>query len=561
MGWMLLLAAIVGSGPMLFTVKPADAQAVVYRTVSVNCAITGQTVANALKRHVVGGGLLVQISGVCEENISILRDDVTLRGMTPTTTIHGPDSSSATIRMDGAKRVLIQSLTVTGGSDGINGTRGASFAVDHVAVQGAARFGIIASYNSQATIDTSTIRQCGNIGAIASNISSLVITNSTVEQNAGTGIQVNRASHLRVGQDAGGSASAKPVIVQNNTGNGISVNESAAAQIIGSTIQGNSSNGIYIARGSNADVGIGSFNFVAANTIQNNGAGSSGILVEGASSNIVGNTITGNGFGVQYLNGGSGRLGIRPDSTAYIGNSISANKLSGVGVFAGSSATIGGNNISGNGTGNIIGNRNGLNIGQSAVQIIGQNTVENHPESGIFVNMGTLALGNGFASLDSTTNVVRNNGLGTESGTTRGGILLFNGSSASIKNTALSGNGQANIWLFMAGDVDIRNATLSAPVTGSGTFVSNIEAQIRGVVRIGSGTIVETSPADAINLFSGATFELRGDTPSTIRNNTGFAINCGGGEASFEFPAGSLIFSGNNPGGGGVDISPNCSGF
>jgi len=557
----LLLSAVGGSGLSLLAPGSVDAQPIVQRTVSVNCN-AGQTIANALKRYVMGTGLLINISGTCNEHVDILRDDITLQGVGVAPTIHGPTTTDNTVGIDGAKRVAISNLMITGGSDGINGVRGASFAVRNVTVQGSARFGIIASLNSQATVDGSTIRQCGNIGVIAANVSSLTITDTTVEQNASTGIQANRSSHIRIGQDSGGSATAKPVIVQNNTGNGIVITESADGQIVASTIQNNASNGIYVGRGSHADIGIGSFNFVALNTIQNNGASSSGILVEGSSSNIVGNTITGNGFGVQYLNGGNGRLGIRPDSTAYIGNTISANKLSGVGVFAGSSATIGGNSISGNGAGNIVGNRNGVNIGQSAVQFIGQNTIENHPDSGIFVNMGTLALGNAFASLDSTNNVVRNNGIGTESTTTRGGILMFNGSSALIRNTSLSGNMQANVWLFMAGDVDIRASTLSAPVAPSaGAFVTNLQAQIRGVVRIGTGTIIETSPADAVSLFSGAAFEVRSDTASTIRNNTGFAINCGGSEASFEFPAGSLLFSGNNPSGGGVDVNPNCSGF
>ena len=106
---------------------------------------------------------------------------------------------------------------------------------------------------------------------------------------------------------------------------------------------------------------------------------------------------------------------------------------------------------------------------------------------------------------------------------------------------------QANVWLFMASDVDIRASTLSAPVAPSaGAFVTNLQAQIRGVVRIGTGTIIETSPADGVSLFSGASFEVRNDTPSTIRNNIGFAITWGGGEASYEFTAGSLLFGGNN---------------
>jgi hypothetical protein len=141
--------------------------------------------------------------------------------------------------------------------------------------------------------------------------------------------------------------------------------------------------------------------------------------------------------------------------------------------------------------------------------------------------------------LSSRRPTSRLNGLGTDSTATRGGILVYNGSSASIRNTSLSGNMQANVWLPSAG-----------------AFVTNLQAQIQGVVRIGTGTIIETSPADGVSLFSGASFEVRNDTPSTIRNNIGFAITCGGGEASYEFTAGSLLFGGNNAGGGGVDINP-----
>jgi len=120
---------------------------------------------------------------------------------------------------------------------------------------------------------------------------------------------------------------------------------------------------------------------------------------------------------------------------------------------------------------------------------------------------------------------------------------------------------QANVWLFMASDVAIRASTLSAPVAPSaGAFVTNLQAQIQGVVRIGTGTIIETSPADGVSLFSGASFEVRNDTPSTIRNTSGLPT-CGGGEASYEVTAGSLLFGGNNAGGGGVDINPGCSGF
>ena len=36
-------------------------------------------------------GLLINFSGTCNENIDILRDDITIRGTTPTATINGDE--------------------------------------------------------------------------------------------------------------------------------------------------------------------------------------------------------------------------------------------------------------------------------------------------------------------------------------------------------------------------------------------------------------------------------------------------------------------------------------
>ena len=557
-GWILLVAVTLAAGLLLVPAR-ADAQAIAVRMVNVNCGLPGQTIAGALRRQVVGGGLVVNITGTCNEHVDIFRDDVILRGAAPGATIHGPTTNDQTVFIDGARRVHLQDLTITGGSDGVSGVRGASFFLEHVIVDGAARLGVVASYGASAFISGSTVRNSVSNGVTAANSATVVITNSTVEGNTGTGIQASRTSHIRVGQDASGSDQPGPVIVQNNRGNGIAALDASAAIVVDTTVQNNSSNGIYVARGSTADIGIGSFNVVKKNTITNNGASSSGILVEGASAVIVGNDITGNGFGVQFINGGNGRLGIRPDSTAYIGNNISGNKLPGLGINSGSTAVIGGNVINANGTANNVGNRWGVIVSQGAANFIGQNTISNHADSGIFLDMATLFLGNGFAALDRTGNVISGNGFGAEGATTRSGIQVFNGSSAFVQNTTLSGNTRANVETYMAADVDIRASVLSAPVGRPGELVTNILVQTRGVVRLATGTIVETSPGDGVTLARGASLEFRNDTPVTIRNNTGFPINCFGVETSIGFPATAFlpVFSGNGAG----DVTNNCSDY
>src|SRR4029434_5824479 len=117
-----LVLAVVGSGLTLLAPGRLDAQPTVYRTVTVNCN-AGQSIANALKRYVQGNGLLINFSGTCNEHIDLLRDDITIHGTAPTATINGTNNTDQVIAIDG-KRVRLESLTVTGGRDGIVAGRG-----------------------------------------------------------------------------------------------------------------------------------------------------------------------------------------------------------------------------------------------------------------------------------------------------------------------------------------------------------------------------------------------------------------------------------------------------
>jgi hypothetical protein len=555
----MVVAASAMAGVALRPV-PAAAQPITFRAANVNCAQAGQTITNALRRQVAGQGLLVRISGTCNEHVDIFRDDVILRG-NPTATINGPTTTEPTIGIDTARRVSLESLTITGGRDGI-ASRGSWVTVDNITVQGTARFGIVTSFGGQMFVDGATIRQCGSNAALAANGSALVMTNSTVEQNGG-GIQAVRTSQVRLGQDADGSATLGPVVIQNNTGTGLIVNDSSAAIVVATTIQGHTSNGMYIARGSHADIGIGSFSVVGANTIQNNGSGSSGILVEGASANIVGNTITGNGFGVQFLNGANGRIGIRPDSTAYIGNNISSNRFHGVLLNSGATAVIGGNNVSANGTAGTVGNRFGIFVSQSSANLIGQNTIADNPESGIFVRQGALFVGNNFAALASTGNVIRNNGCATNAGN-RSGVFLFDGATSEIRNTTVTQNCGPNMTVTISSVLNLVGGTVSdaQQVSGVTTFAPGIQIGTRSTLRPGTGVLIDANQGDGIFLSNGGTLEIRNDVSTTISNNTGVSINCSGGQTQNTIaypttPPGPTIFSGN-----GTDTpSANCIGY
>jgi hypothetical protein len=574
----MLLAVLAAPGLMALTPDRVDAQPIVYRAVTVNCNVPGQSITNALKRYVPGNGLLINFSGTCIENIDIFRDDITIHGTTPTATINGPNNTDSVIGIDGARRVRLESFLVTGGRDGVNGTRGSSFTMVGVNVQDAPRFGVIASNNSQASVDNALIKGAGSVGLIAANGAVMFITNTTVEDGQ-TGIQANRGSHIRIGQDSAGSSTLGPVIVHNNRGSGINIDSSAAAIIVATTVEDNLGSGINITRSAHADIGIGSFNVLGAVTVRNNSTSGTGngIFVDGGSINLVGSTISGHPFGLQMVNGANGRLGILPDSSAYLGNMITGNRGHGMLISFGATALIGGNTISGNGVAAkngpalAAGSRSGVFISQASAYFVGHNTIENHLDSGIFARQSQLFLGNGWAALDTTGNLIQNNGCGPEASSNRAGILLFDGSVGEIRSTTITNNCSWNVQLFLGNVLEIRGSTISSaaptPVTPSAAGAHGILIGTRGIVRIGGGTIIENNSGDGVNMNNGSTFEIRNDISSEIRNNgtvgntaNGFPINCfSGTETSIAIPTtgGVPVFSGNIAG----NAPNNCTGF
>jgi hypothetical protein len=75
------------------------------KEVTVDCTVG--SISDALKSAPLAGRLIIIIEGTCTEDISITRDDVTLRG--------GSGEVMGQIAIDGARRIEIEGLRVTGG--------------------------------------------------------------------------------------------------------------------------------------------------------------------------------------------------------------------------------------------------------------------------------------------------------------------------------------------------------------------------------------------------------------------------------------------------------------
>ena len=92
------------------------------KEVIIDC--NGGTISDALSDASPGGRLIITVEGNCAEDVTIIRDDVTLQG--------GSGTVMGRIKIDGARRIEIEGLTVTGG---IAAERGATVHVGNCTLE------------------------------------------------------------------------------------------------------------------------------------------------------------------------------------------------------------------------------------------------------------------------------------------------------------------------------------------------------------------------------------------------------------------------------------------
>jgi len=184
---------------------------------------TGATIGGVIRRLEWGDILLV--SGTCNGDVDITgrSDGITLDGQ-GTATING------TVRIE-AKGVTIKGFTITGGSDAIIITRGATVLVDNNNLQNADGRGISVSQHSFARI-----------------------INNTIQNNTREGIRIRENSSARIGFLFGSDTTARPNNIQNNGRDGIRVERSSNARIVGNNISNNGDDGIEVRQGSHANI-------------------------------------------------------------------------------------------------------------------------------------------------------------------------------------------------------------------------------------------------------------------------------------------------------------------
>ena len=290
---------------------------------------------------------MVVVSGSCTENVTIERDDVVLRAQGSGGGVSASDASKPAILINGARRVALEGLSVTGGLHGVLLTGGAAATIRGSAIRNAARTGVHIESGASAVVDASTIENHGQSGVTADG-TRVTMTGSTVRGNGLSGVAALRGGSLFLGADNAGVVCCGNTI-ENNTLDGLIVGDSSSANLHGNVIQGNGKTtgrfGILVIRESSVHLRGG-------NVVSQNGSatGGGGVLARSSSLQTgagdtplspTSNEISGNTFGIQGTQ--NSFVDLRG------GLSVIGSKFTGVVVDTGSRLQTRDNTISANG--------------------------------------------------------------------------------------------------------------------------------------------------------------------------------------------------------------------
>lgn len=121
----LLFASLALSTVFLFPASPVTYSQRSSATVRVDCT-RGQSINEAMTKKPKAYSLIVEISGMCRENVVVTRDRVTLRGTDPAgdgiQAEENTDLTDPTLWVRGAGLVNVENLTLTGGFSGLLAT-------------------------------------------------------------------------------------------------------------------------------------------------------------------------------------------------------------------------------------------------------------------------------------------------------------------------------------------------------------------------------------------------------------------------------------------------------
>jgi len=225
---------------------------------TVNCD-EGQSIQDALEKGQGSAApLYIDVSGSCEEVVTITRDDVTIDGDETATVI-------GTIIVEGGRRINISAITITGPGPGVVAAAG-YLKLRNVVITGNSGTGVFATQSAYVGVLKSTVSNNDQGGVLASDGSSVFVRNTSINGHDGDGIRLSQGAIGTVGKSIisgnfnGIEALAGTVVIEQNTtisGNanhGIDADFHSSVQISDSAVSNNDQGGVLGRNGSSVIV-------------------------------------------------------------------------------------------------------------------------------------------------------------------------------------------------------------------------------------------------------------------------------------------------------------------
>lgn len=271
-------------------------------SISVSCG-SGQTVGEALAQHHDWlGPLYIAVSGMCEESVTILRDDVSIWSGTGGSGdgLQLPqDSPNFVVSVNAGQRIRLRDLTIRGGR-GVVASNGSSVSGANLTIQGSgvnvhggafgsffdctladSQFGASANDGGVLHLQECTIK--GNVhGVVAAIGGSVLLVDPTITQNSWAGVTAGSGEILIHGGT-----------IENNPNTGVEAYHHASVFLSGTRVANNGNYGVAADKNSFVDV--------ALSTVENNFPG--GIVASTGAMVVISSTIRGNRDGGVFLQG------------------------------------------------------------------------------------------------------------------------------------------------------------------------------------------------------------------------------------------------------------------
>ncbi|HKP87579.1 MAG TPA: hypothetical protein VJZ26_15875 [Blastocatellia bacterium] len=183
---------------MAFAAGAVDAQTTA--TVSVDCS-KNKSINKALEQHPNADSLIVEIQGLCRENVVVTRDRVTLRGANPSSDGIQADINAtqmdAALWVRGAHQVVVENLKLTGGFAGLLASEVStpSLKMNNCRSEGNTAYGVILQ-SSLAELTDTVLTANGNFNAGIFGVSRIACLRCSISNPLGSGALGTQSNNI-----------------------------------------------------------------------------------------------------------------------------------------------------------------------------------------------------------------------------------------------------------------------------------------------------------------------------------------------------------------------------